>query len=82
MVREADWVSGLVTVRVTAPAVRAGVVAVMVVAEVTVTAVAAVPPRVTVAPVVNPVPVMVMAVPPARGPVVGVKRPRFDAASL
>jgi hypothetical protein len=38
----------------------------------TVTAVAAVPPRPTVAPARKPVPVIISAVPPAVGPVLGV----------
>ena len=49
----------------------AGVVAVMDVALTTVTPVAEVPPRVTVAPLRKPVPVMVTAVPPFAVPVPG-----------
>ena len=64
-------VSVLVTTIVTAPAVWAGVVVVIEVLFTTVTPVAAVPPRLTVAPVWKLVPVMVMAVPPATGPLVG-----------
>jgi hypothetical protein len=60
-----------VTVTVTAPALPAGVVAVMVVLFTTTTLVAAVPPNVTVAPVVKFVPVIVTAVPPAVDPVFG-----------
>ena len=41
------------------------------VAEFTVTAVAATEPNITVAPVANPVPVMIMLVPPAVGPASG-----------
>jgi hypothetical protein len=44
---------------------------VIVVAFTTVTPVAAVPPNVTVAPAVKPVPVIVALVPPAAGPEVG-----------
>ena len=62
---------GFVTVTVTAPAVPAGVVAVIDVALTTVTFVADALPNVTVAPVANPVPVIVTAVPPAGGPVLG-----------
>jgi hypothetical protein len=59
-----------VTVTVTAPATCAGVVAVIE-APLTTTLVAAVPPIVTVAPVAKLVPVMVIAVPPAVGPLFG-----------
>ena len=61
----------LVTVTVTAPALPAGVVAVMAVLFTTTTFVAAVPPNVTVAPAAKFVPVIVTAVPPAVGPVLG-----------
>jgi hypothetical protein len=60
-----------VTVTVTAPALPAGVVAVIVVLFTKLTFVAAVPPNVTVAPVAKFVPVMVTAVPPATGPLFG-----------
>ena len=60
-----------VTVTVTAPAVPAGVVAVMVVLFTTVTLVAAAEPKVTVAPEAKLVPVIVTAVPPATGPLFG-----------
>ena len=62
---------GLVTVTVTAPALPAGVVAVLLVLLTTTTLVAAVPPNVTVAPAAKFVPVMVTAVPPATGPLFG-----------
>jgi hypothetical protein len=62
----------LVTTTLTAPAVCAGVVAVIDVLPTTVAAVAAVPPRLTVAPARKPVPVMVTAVPPFVEPVFGV----------
>jgi hypothetical protein len=61
----------LVTITVTAPALPAGVVAVIVVLFTTVTLVAAVPPNVTVAPVTKFVPVIVTAVPPAVDPLFG-----------
>jgi hypothetical protein len=60
-----------VTVTVTAPAVPAGVVAVIVVLFATTTLVAAAAPNVTVAPVAKFVPVIVTAVPPATGPLFG-----------
>jgi hypothetical protein len=61
----------LITVTVTAPALAAGVVAVMVVLFTTTTFVAAVLPNVTVAPEAKLVPVIVTAVPPAIGPLFG-----------
>ena len=62
---------GVVTSTLEAPALPAGVVAVMVVASTTLTPVAAVPPMVTaVAPVMS-VPVMVTLVPPRVVPVLG-----------
>ena len=60
-----------VTVTVTAPALPAGVVAVIDVLLTTTTLVAAVPPNVTVAPLAKFVPVIVTAVPPATGPLFG-----------
>ena len=63
--------SGLVTITFFAPTVPAGVLAVIEVAFTTVMPVAAVPPIVTVAPLRNPVPVIVTLVPPARGPKLG-----------
>ena len=60
-----------VTVTVTAPALPAGVVAVIVVLFTTLTFVAAVPPNVTVAPEAKFVPVIVTAVPPPVDPVFG-----------
>jgi hypothetical protein len=62
---------GLVTVTVTAPAVPAGAVAVIVVPFTTVTPVAAALPNVTVAPVTKFVPVIVTAVPPPVVPLLG-----------
>ena len=61
----------MVTTTLTAPAACAAVVAVIEVLLATVTPVAAVPPRLTVAPVRNPVPVIVTGVPPAVVPEVG-----------
>ena len=63
--------SGLVTTTLTAPAAWAGAVAVILVLLPTVTLVAAVPPKVTEAPVTKFVPVRVTAVPPAIGPLFG-----------
>ena len=60
-----------VTVTVTAPALPAGVVAVMVVVFTTTTLVAPALPSVTVAPAAKFVPVIVTAVPPAGGPLFG-----------
>ena len=59
------------TVTVTAPALPAGVVAVIVVLFTTTTLVAEVPPNVTVAPVAKFVPVIVTAVPPSVDPLFG-----------
>ena len=58
----------VVTSTLAVPALPAGVVAVMVVAFTTVTAVAAMPPIETAVAPVNPVPVMVTDCPPASGP--------------
>ena len=62
---------GLLTVTVTAPEVPAGVVAVICVALTTTMFAAAAVPKVTVAPRVNLVPVIVTDVPPAAGPLFG-----------
>ena len=64
-------VSGFVTVTVTAPPLPAGVVAVMDVLLTTTTLVAAVPPKVTVAPLAKFMPVIVTAIPPAVDPLFG-----------
>jgi hypothetical protein len=64
-----------VTVTVTAPALPAGVVAVMVVLFTTLTLVAAAVPNVTVAPAAKFVPVIVTAVPPAVDPLFGLTVP-------
>ena len=71
MARLPLWEPRLVTVTVTAPALSAGVVAVMVVLFTTVTLVAALLPKVTVAPAAKLVPVMVTAVPPEVDPLLG-----------
>src|SRR6185295_3449195 len=63
--------SGLTTVTFAAPAAWAGVVAVIDVVLTTLTAVAAAPPMLTVAPLTNPLPLIVIEVPPAVGPEVG-----------
>ena len=65
----------------TAPAVLAGVVAVMVVAFTNVTFVAGVPPNVTVGVAVNPVPVIVTVVPPAAGPLLAATLVTVGAAT-
>ena len=62
-----------VTVTVTAPALPAGVVAVICVPLTTTTFVAAALPKVTVAPAAKFVPVIVTAVPPAVDPLFGLK---------
>ena len=62
---------GVVTRMFTAPAVWAGVVAVMVVGLTAVNDVAAMPPKVTAVAPVRLVPVMVTAVPPSVVPVAG-----------
>ena len=66
------WASLLVTTTLTAPAACAGVVAVIDVLFTTFAFAAAVPPRLIVAPVRKPAPVMVTEVPPATLPVFGV----------
>ena len=60
-----------VTVTVTAPALPAGVTAVIVVLFTRTTLVAAVPPKVAVAPAAKFVPVIVTAVPPDVDPLLG-----------
>ena len=62
---------GLVTVTVTAPALPAGVVAVILVLLTTVKLVAGALPKVTVAPAAKFVPVIVTAVPPEVEPLFG-----------
>ena len=62
---------GVMTVTSTVPGACAGETAIRVVAEVTVTLLALEVPKSTVAPVTNPVPVIVTEVPPATGPAVG-----------
>jgi hypothetical protein len=65
------WPPGFPTVTITAPALPAGVVAVIWVPLTTTTLVAAAGPNVTVAPTVKFVPVIVTAVPPAVVPLFG-----------
>jgi hypothetical protein len=65
------WVSGFATTRFTAPAAWAGVVALIEALLITVTLVAAVPPKLTVAPVKKLVPVIVTTVPPLTVPEFG-----------
>ena len=65
--------SGLVTVTLTTPE-PTGDVAVIWLAELTVYAVAAISPNLTAVISINPVPVIVTAVPPAVGPLAGVMR--------
>ncbi len=60
------------TTTLTVPAAWGGVVAVIVVGLTTVTPVAAIAPKKTDAPAAKLVPVIVTAVPPAVGPLVGV----------
>ena len=72
LVRVPLWPLLLVTTTFTTPAACAGVVAVMVVPLTTLTPVAAVPPKLTVAPEAKFVPVMVTAVPPVVGLELGV----------
>src|SRR3954454_9263685 len=72
LVSVADDVSGFVTVTLTEPPAWAGVFAVMVVALTTTTFVAAAPPKVTVAPVTKPLPLIVTAWPPVVLPAGGV----------
>ena len=67
----ADVPPGVVTVTSTVPAAWAGEVTVICVLETKVTPVPGVPPKLTVAALVNPVPVIVTRVPPANGPDVG-----------
>ena len=71
-VHVAVCVSAFVTTTSTAPAAWAGVVALTCVALTTVTALAAPPPKLTVAGATKPAPVMVTRVPPAVAPLVGV----------
>ena len=61
----------LVTVTSTVPAASAGATAVIELAELTVTLVAATLPKLTVLPATNPVPVIATEVPPVVVPLVG-----------
>ena len=71
----------MVTVTSTAPAACAGVVAVIDVLFTTVTPVAAVPPRLTVAPARKPVPEMATPVPPLIVPEAGEMEPTVGAGA-
>ena len=72
----------VVAVTVTAPAVPAGLVALIEVADTNVTAVPAFAPNITVvAPDTKPVPVIVTTVPPATGPLVGLNNVTVGAAT-
>ena len=72
MVRVPLWPSLLVTATSTLPAVCAGAVAVIELLLATTTLVAAAPPSCTVAPAENPLPVMIIEVPPLADPEPGV----------
>src|SRR6266567_3965987 len=65
------WPSGLVTVTLTVPNPWAGVVAVIVLLFTTFTLLAAEPPKLTVAPVMKLLPLIVTAVPPTVAPILG-----------
>lgn len=71
MLRVTVWLSELVTIVLTTPAECEGELHVSDVDEVTETDVHELPPIVTVAPVTNPVPVIVRGVDPAVVPLVG-----------
>ena len=71
----------MVTTTLLAPTVPMGVVAVREV-ELTKELAAVVPPIVTDAPLTKPVPVMVILVPPANGPLDGVTEVTVGAATL
>ena len=71
----------MVTTTLLAPAVPMGVVAVREV-ELTKELAAVVPPIFTDAPLINPVPVIVILVPPANGPLDGVTEVTVGAATL
>ena len=71
----------MVTTTLLAPTVPLGVVAVREV-ELTKELAAVVPPIVTDAPLTKPVPVMVILVPPANGPLDGVTEVTVGAATL
>ena len=81
-VAAADVPFAVVTVTLTMPAVPAGAVALIDVAETKVTEVPAVEPNITVvAPLTNPVPVRVTTVPPATGPLAGLSEVTAGAAA-
>ena len=72
---------GPVTVTSTVPAASAGLVAVICVAETTITLVAAVVPKSTAVAPLKPVPVIVTDVPPADGPAAGLTAVTVGAAT-
>ena len=72
---------GVITVTLTVPA-PAGLLAVIVVALTTMTLVAAVAPNLTDVAPVKPVPVIVTRVPPAAGPLVGLRPVTVGAAAI
>jgi len=72
---------GVVTVTVDAPATPAGEVAVICVAELTTTFVAAFAPNFTAVAPVKSVPVMITDVPPVAGPLVGLNDVTVGAAT-
>ena len=76
-----DVPPGVVTVTVAAPAVPAGEVAVICVAELTTTPDAAFTPNFTAVAPVKLVPVMITDVPPAAGPLVGLNNVTVGAAT-
>ena len=77
----ADVPPVVVTVTFTVPALSAGLVAVICVAELTVTLSLLVAPKATVAPQMNPVPVIVTDVPPAVGPLFALTPETVGAAT-
>ena len=76
-----DVPAGVVTVTFATP-VPAGLSAVIVVSLTTVTFVAAVVPKSTAVAPVNPAPVIVTRVPPAAGPLVGLRPETVGAATV
>lgn len=76
-----DVPPGVVTVMSTTPPACAGEVAVIEVADLTVTDVPGVAPNMTIAPLTNPVPVTVTAVPPALVPLAGLTAVTVGTAS-
>jgi len=77
----ADVPPVVVTVTFTVVALSAGLLAVICVAELTVTLPLLVAPKATVAPEMNPVPVIVTDVPPVVGPLLGLTPETVGAAT-